>query len=255
MSGQPQHPPLQWLEADTPFPAVATAWGADTGAPGLLAAGGGLAVERLTSAYAQGIFPWFSQGQPVLWWSPTPRMVLQTGQFKMHRSLAKTLQRHHLNPAFSLCFDRAFDQVIEHCAHSPRKHQNGTWIVPSMVQAYQALHRAGHAHSAEVWLEGQLVAGLYFVCLGKAVFGESMFTLISDGSKMALSALVYVCRLHGIDQIDCQQNTSHLASLGATEVPRAEFLQRMALNQTQTSPDWQAQSVDALQLAHMERLS
>ena len=243
MSGQPQHPPLQWLEADTPFPAVATAWGADTGAPGLLAAGGGLAVERLTSAYAQGIFPWFSQGQPVLWWSPTPRMVLQTGQFKMHRSLAKTLQRHHLNPSFSLCFDRAFDQVIEHCAHSPRKHQNGTWIVPSMVQAYQALHRAGHAHSAEVWFDGQLVAGLYFVCLGKAVFGESMFTLISDGSKMALALLVSVALEHGVLAIDCQQNTRHLASLGAHEMSRDTFMTGVRQAMDRPGIDWAQQTL------------
>lgn len=253
MSGEPLLPPLQWLEAGTPFPPVTMAWGPDTGAPGLLAAGGELTLDRLTSAYAQGIFPWFSQGQPVLWWSPTPRMVLQTAQFKMRRSLAKTLQRHHHNPSFTLCFDRAFDDVIRHCADAPRKKQHGTWIVPAMVQAYQALHRAGFAHSAEVWLEGELVAGLYFVCLGQAVFGESMFTRISDGSKMALSALVHVCQQHGIDQIDCQQNTPHLASLGADEIPRSEFLARMTLNQTRPSPDWQKIRVDALQLARMEQ--
>lgn len=246
MSGEPINPPLQWLDSDTPFPPIETAWGHDTGAPGLLAAGGDLQLERLINAYSKGIFPWFSQGQPVLWWSPTPRMVLQTAQFKMHRSLAKTLQRHHLNPSFTLCFDRAFDQVIEHCANSPRKQQTGTWIVPSMVQAYQRLHRAGFAHSAEVWLDGQLVAGLYFVCLGKAVFGESMFSRISDGSKMALSALVQVCVRHGIDQIDCQQNTPHLASLGAKEMPRADFLARMAQNQHETSPDWPAQCLNGI---------
>lgn len=249
MSGEPINPPLQWLDGDTPFPSVVTAWGPETGAPGLLAAGGDLAVDRLVSAYSQGIFPWFSAGQPVLWWSPTPRMVLQTGQFRMHRSLSKTLLRYHLNPTFSLCFDRAFDQVIEHCATAPRKQQSGTWIVPAMVQAYQELHRAGHAHSAEVWVDHQLVAGLYFVCLGKAVFGESMFTRITDGSKMALSALVSVCQKHGIEQIDCQQNTSHLASLGAQEMSRAEFLDRMAQHQLETSPDWPAETVDGFSLA------
>ena len=253
MSGEPLNPPLQWLEHETPFPPVTMAWGRNTGAPGLLAAGGDLHLARLTSAYAQGIFPWFSPGQPVLWWSPSPRMVLPTAQFKMHRSLAKSLQRHHLNPSFSLCFDRAFDQVIEHCANAPRKQQSGTWIVPSMIQAYRELHRADLAHSAEVWLDGQLVAGLYFVCLGKAVFGESMFTHISDGSKMAMSALVYVCRQHGIDQIDCQQNTPHLASLGAQEMPRDEFLTRMAQHQGQSSPDWRGQNVDAWTLAHWGR--
>lgn len=251
MSGEPINPPLQWLDSDTPFPPVTTAWGPDSGAPGLLAAGGDLALERLISAYSQGIFPWFSHGQPVLWWSPTPRMVLQTAQFRMHRSLAKTLQRYHLNPTFSLCFDRAFDQVIEHCASAPRRQQTGTWIVPAMVQAYKNLHRAGFAHSAEVWLDGQLVAGLYFVCLGKAVFGESMFTRISDGSKMALSALVQVCLRHGIDQIDCQQNTPHLASLGAMEMPRADFLASMMQNQRETSPDWRAQILDGSTLARL----
>lgn len=250
MSGEPINPPLQWLDGDTPFPPVVTAWGPETGAPGLLAAGGDLAVDRLVSAYSQGIFPWFSAGQPVLWWSPTPRMVLQTAQFRMHRSLSKTLLRYHLNPTFSLCFDRAFDQVIEHCATAPRKQQSGTWIVPAMVQAYQELHRAGHAHSAEVWVDHQLVAGLYFVCLGKAVFGESMFTRITDGSKMALSALVSVCQKHGIEQIDCQQNTSHLASLGAQEMSRAEFLDRMAQHQLETSPDWPTETVDGVSLAH-----
>jgi leucyl/phenylalanyl-tRNA--protein transferase len=248
MSGEPINPPLQWLENDTPFPSVTMAWGPGTGAPGLLAAGGDLQPQRLVSAYSQGIFPWFSQGQPVLWWSPSPRMVLQTAQFKMHRSLAKTLQRHHLNPTFALCFDRAFDQVIENCARAPRKQQAGTWIVPAMVQAYQRLHRAGHAHSAEVWLDGDLVAGLYFVCLGKAVFGESMFTQISDGSKMALSALVHVCQRHGIAQIDCQQNTPHLASLGAQEMPRSAFLARMAQHLAQPSPDWTAQALDGREL-------
>jgi leucyl/phenylalanyl-tRNA--protein transferase len=255
MSGEPINPPLQWLDSDTPFPSVVKAWGPETGAPGLLAAGGDLAIDRLVSAYAQGIFPWFSAGQPVLWWSPTPRMVLQTAQFRMHRSLSKTLLRYHLNPTFSLCFDRAFDQVIEHCATAPRKQQSGTWIVPSMVQAYQQLHRAGHAHSAEVWLDHQLVAGLYFVCLGKAVFGESMFTRITDGSKMALSALVYVCQKQGIEQIDCQQNTSHLASLGAQEMSRAQFLDRMGQHQLETSPDWPAETVDGFNLAHWGKRS
>ncbi len=249
MSGEPLNPPLKWLDHETPFPPVTMAWGLDTGAPGLLAAGGDLRIERLTSAYSQGIFPWFSEGQPVLWWSPTPRMVLQTAQFKMHRSLAKTVQRHHLNPTFRLCFDRAFDEVIEHCANAPRKQQAGTWIVPAMVQAYQQLHRAGLAHSAEVWLEGQLVAGLYFVCLGKAVFGESMFTRIRDGSKMALSALVSVCLRHGIEQIDCQQNTPHLASLGAQEMSRDVFLARMARHLQQASPDWRGQAVDVIRSA------
>jgi leucyl/phenylalanyl-tRNA--protein transferase len=175
MSGEPTNPPLQWLDLETPFPSVSAAWNSDSDAPGLLAAGGDLSLGRLVSAYSQGIFPWFSQGQPILWWSPAPRMVLQTHQFKLHRSLLKTLRHYRSAPSFELSFDRDFDQVIENCAEAPRKKQAGTWIVPAMVKAYKELHRAGFAHSAEVWLNGELVAGLYFVCLGKAVFGESMF--------------------------------------------------------------------------------
>jgi leucyl/phenylalanyl-tRNA--protein transferase len=244
MSGVNINPPLQWLEAQTPFPCVTTAWGSDTGAPGLLAAGGDLNLNRLVSAYSKGIFPWYSKGQPVLWWSPTPRMVLQTHQFKLHRSLVKTMQRYRSTHALELSFDQSFEQVIQNCAEAPRQKQAGTWIVPAMVQAYQALHQAGFAHSAEVRLDGKLIAGLYFVCLGKAVFGESMFTHVRDGSKIALSALVQVCLRHGIDVIDCQQNTQHLASLGAKEMPRSDFLKRVKHNVLANSPDWSIQTID-----------
>jgi leucyl/phenylalanyl-tRNA--protein transferase len=223
---------------------VSSAWGVDTGAPGLLAAGGDLNLDRLVSAYSKGIFPWFSQGQPILWWSPTPRMVLQTNEFRLHRSLVKTIHRYGSTHSLELSFDRDFDQVIQNCAKAPRQKQAGTWIVPSMVHAYKALHRAGLAHSAEVRLDGELIAGLYFVCLGKAVFGESMFTHVRDGSKIALSGLVHVCLRHGIDVIDCQQNTQHLASLGAKEMPRSDFLIRVKLNLLATSPDWSSQTVD-----------
>jgi leucyl/phenylalanyl-tRNA--protein transferase len=244
MSGELITPPLQWLEPETPFPSVSSAWGVDTGAPGLLAAGGDLNLDRLVSAYSKGIFPWFSQGQPILWWSPTPRMVLQTNEFRLHRSLVKTIHRYGSTHSLELSFDRDFDQVIQNCAKAPRQKQAGTWIVPSMVHAYKALHRAGLAHSAEVRLDGELIAGLYFVCLGKAVFGESMFTHVRDGSKIALSGLVHVCLRHGIDVIDCQQNTQHLASLGAKEMPRSDFLIRVKLNLLATSPDWSSQTVD-----------
>ena len=179
---------------------------------------------RLMEAYSQGIFPWFSEGQPVLWWSPDPRMVLSPAQFRMHRSLRQSLHRWSLTPGFELCFDRDFPQVIRRCASSFRPGQQGTWIVPQMVDAYEALHAMGLAHSSEVWLEGQLVAGLYFVNLGGAVFGESMFTTLTDGSKMALACLVSVCLQHGVEAIDCQQNTRHLASLGAQEMARSDFV-------------------------------
>ena len=237
-------PQLLWIESQDPLPPVETAWGMDSEAPGLLAAGADLGVNRLLEAYGQGVFPWFNPDQPVLWWSPDPRMVLQIKDFKLHRSLRKTLARYAAHPQFELCFDRAFDQVIEACSKSPREGQNGTWIVPAMVDAYKALHQAGHAHSVETWLDGKLVAGLYFVCIGRAVFGESMFSTISDGSKMALAALVQVCEHQGIVAIDCQQNTAHLASMGAREMSRAEFLALTHKAKQAPSPNWQEATVD-----------
>lgn len=241
--GTPQLP-LTWVDSQSPLPSVNAAWGQDSDAPGLLAAGADLGVERLLEAYSQGIFPWFNPDQPVLWWSPDPRMVLETAHFKLHRSLRKTLSRYSAHPRFELCFDKAFDQVIEACAQSPREGQNGTWIVPQMVEAYKALHQAGFAHSAETWLDGQLVAGLYFVCIGKAVFGESMFSTLSDGSKMALAALVNVCQQHGIQAIDCQQNTAHLALMGAKEMARKEFLNLIQPALALEGLEWKAQQVN-----------
>jgi leucyl/phenylalanyl-tRNA--protein transferase len=244
MSVDTPQPQLPWIESQDPLPPVETAWGMDSEAPGLLAAGADLGVNRLLEAYGQGVFPWFNPDQPVLWWSPDPRMVLQIKDFKLHRSLRKTLARYAAHPQFELCFDRAFDQVIEACSQSPREGQNGTWIVPAMVEAYKALHQAGHAHSVETWLDGKLVAGLYFVCIGRAVFGESMFSTISDGSKMALAALVQVCEHQGIVAIDCQQNTAHLASMGAQEMSRAEFLALTHKAMQAPSPNWQEATVD-----------
>ena len=244
MSADTQQTHLPWIESHNPLPSVENAWGTDTDAPGLLAAGADLGVDRLLEAYSKGVFPWYNPNQPVLWWSPDPRMVLQIRNFKLHRSLRKTLSRYAAQPNFELCFDRAFDEVVEACAQSPREGQNGTWIVPDMVKAYQALHRAGFAHSAETWLDGKLVAGLYFVCIGKAVFGESMFSTLSDGSKMALAALVHVCQQEGIQAIDCQQNTAHLASMGAQEMTRSAFLELSVPALTQASPDWKNAQID-----------
>jgi leucyl/phenylalanyl-tRNA--protein transferase len=217
-------PALPWIDSDEALPPAHQAWGADSPAPGLLAAGQDLSVPRLLEAYRQGIFPWFSPGQPVLWWSPDPRMVLQVSGFRLHRSLRQSIKRHMREPHFEWTFDRDFSQVIQRCSSSARAGQNGTWIVPEMVTAYEDLHQAGHAHSAEVWRDGELIAGLYFVALGHAVFGESMFTTAPDASKMALASLVSVCRKFGIASIDCQQNTRHLASLGAREIPRVDFI-------------------------------
>ncbi len=227
-------PELIWIQTNEPLPSPDRAWDANSPAPGLLAASDDLSATRLLESYSQGIFPWFSAGQPVLWWSPDPRMVLHPAQFRFHRSLRQAMKRWLRQPSLSLSFDRDFSQVMRRCSAAPRPGQKGTWIVPAMVTAYETLHRAGYAHSAEVWLEGELVAGLYFVALGQAVFGESMFTTITDGSKMALVSLVSVCLKHGIPTIDCQQNTRHLASLGAQEIARSDFLK--SIQQTRHMP-------------------
>jgi len=231
---------IPWIEKSDPLPPAYSACSDEaSGLKGLVAAGGGLSVERLLEAYSHGMFPWYSEGQPVLWWSPTPRMVLEVENFKLHRSLRKTLQKFTQTPSASITFDTAFDRVIEHCAAFEREGQNGTWILEDMVSAYQALHRAGFAHSVETWIEGELVGGLYCVSIGKAVFGESMFALQTDASKIALSALVAFAKQHGITWIDCQQNTKHLAFLGAHEIPQAAFLQSVDKAVTQTAPTWE----------------
>ena len=230
---------LAWISADDPFPPVDQAWGERSAAPGLLAAGGQLDTARLCSAYARGIFPWYSQGQPLLWWSPDPRMVLKVKDFRLHRSLKKTLRHFQHTPGCEIRFDSAFEAVIRKCAQAPRGGQNGTWILPEMVDAYCALHAHGHAHSVETWIGGRLVAGLYCVSLGRAVFGESMFSERSDGSKIALSALVAFCLHHHIAQIDCQQNTQHLASLGAAPIPRAEFIDSLRQTTRAAAPAWE----------------
>ena len=215
---------LTWLEAGTPLPPPTRALGPDTEAPGLIAAGGRLDIERLEEAYAQGIFPWSSAGQPVLWWSPDPRMVLPVAEFRLSASLAKTLRRFSRNPGCEIRIDSALRAVMQACANAPREGQDGTWILPAMVEAYCAWQRAGRVHSVETWIDGALVGGLYGVAIGGMFFGESMFARRTDASKIALAALICLCRTHGVTLIDCQQNTPHLASLGAREVPRHDFL-------------------------------
>jgi leucyl/phenylalanyl-tRNA---protein transferase len=185
---------------------------------GLLAAGGDLSCPRLLAAYRRGIFPWYSPGQPVLWWSPDPRAVLFPEEFRVSRSLAKTLR----NGAFNLTADEDFPGVIDGCA-APRAHSPGTWITAEMRGAYLELHRLGHAHSIEAWLEGALTGGLYGVRLGGVFFGESMFSRARDASKVALAHLVALCRRNGIAVIDCQLASRHLESLGARSIPRAQF--------------------------------
>ncbi|WP_013588550.1 leucyl/phenylalanyl-tRNA--protein transferase [Paraburkholderia phenoliruptrix] len=215
---------VPWLGPDDPFPPVERALGAASGAPGLLAASGDLLPSRLIDAYRRGIFPWYSDGQPVLWWSPDPRMILRPAEFKVSPSLRKTLKRVLCDDAWEIRVDHDFGAVMRACAQAPRRGQRGTWITADVVDAYTSLHRAGDAHSIETWFEGERVGGLYGVSFGKMFFGESMFANVTDASKMALAALVGHLRRHEIEMIDCQQNTSHLASLGGREIARKAFI-------------------------------
>ena len=229
---------IPWLDLDTPLPAPESAQKKGSPVAGLVAAGGGLSVNRLCEAYTEGMFPWFSDGQPILWWSPDPRMVLNTADFKLHRSLQKTLQIFQKTPNNQLRIDSAFEQVIRRCAQSPRKGQAGTWILEEMIQAYIDLHNAGFAHSVETWVDGNLVGGLYCVSIGDTLFGESMFAMQTDASKIALAGLVAFARSEGLAWIDCQQNTKHLASLGAKEMERSEFLKIVRQSPKHTRRSW-----------------
>jgi leucyl/phenylalanyl-tRNA--protein transferase len=186
--------------------------------PGLLAAGGDLSPGRLLAAYRRGIFPWYSEGQPVLWWCPDPRAVLFPGEFRRTRSLAQSER----NRGFEVRFDTVFETVIDACA-APRRTGPGTWITHDMRAAYCALRTLHRAHSVETWRDGRLVGGLYGVQLGRVFFGESMFSEERDASKVALSALVRRCLESGIELIDCQLASRHLAALGSRSIPRAEF--------------------------------
>ncbi len=234
---------LPLLRPGDPFPPLAGALPLHSAAPGLLAVGGVLDVPTLVAAYSSTIFPWFSEGEPILWWSPDPRMVLPVAHYRLHRSLRKVIQRFRDDPACEVRLDTAFADVIEACAGADRPGQSGTWIGPDMRAAYARLHEAGHAHSVETWVHGELVAGLYCVSVGRAVFGESMFTRVADGSKIALSALVALCRAQGVALIDCQQNTRHLAFMGAGEMPRAEFAAHVARLAAEPPIDWHFQPV------------
>jgi len=211
---------VPFLNQDTPFPDPPTALSEPNG---LLAAGADLSPERLLLAYRQGIFPWFGANEPILWWCPDPRMVLYPEQFEPSRSLRKTLR----NGSYEVRVDFNFAAVIEACA-APREGQSGTWIQPDMVEGYCQLHRLGHAHSFETWIDNQLVGGLYGVAVGGIFFGESMFARVSDASKIAFSHLVAHLRLHDFKLLDCQFHTAHLATLKAREIPRHTFLNEIA---------------------------
>lgn len=208
---------LPWLTAAHEFPPLATALSEPNG---LLAVGGDLAPERLLAAYRRGIFPWYSPGEPILWWSPDPRMVLFPAEFKVSRSLGRTLRRG----GYEVRLDTAFARVIAACAQTPRRGQHGTWIVPEMQAAYRHLHELGLAHSVETWVDGELVGGLYGIALGRMFYGESMFSWRSDASKIAVAHLARYLERLGFGMVDCQMHTAHLASLGAREIPRDDFI-------------------------------
>ncbi|MBI3480165.1 MAG: leucyl/phenylalanyl-tRNA--protein transferase [Nitrosomonadales bacterium] len=239
---------IPWLSEDSAFPRVELALSSPNG---LLAAGGELSAARLLEAYRRGIFPWFNPGEPILWWSPDPRMVLIPSEFKISRSLDKVLR----NVAYEVRTDTVFERVMRSCA-APRQGHHGTWIHEEMIAAYCELHRLGYAHSVEVWmpqklfplqiegearrsaaigegggqrsnadeLELELVGGLYGICIGRMFYGESMFSSVSNASKIALAHLAWQLDRWQFPMIDCQMNTSHLASLGAREIPRSEFI-------------------------------
>lgn len=230
---------LARLRPGDPFPAPEHALPDDAPYPGLLAVGGRLDAASLRQAYAQGIFPWFGEDEPPLWWSPDPRMVLLPEQLRVRRSLRQAARRFAADPRYQLGVDGDFEQVVRACA-APRAGVPGTWIGASIVRAYVELHREGLAHSFELRRDGELVAGLYLVSLGAGAFGESMFTRVDDGSKVVLMALCGFARAHGLRFIDCQQQTAHLASLGAQPWPRARFLQHLDQARVQPAPAcWQ----------------
>jgi leucyl/phenylalanyl-tRNA--protein transferase len=211
---------IPWLEPEQPFPPVHRALREPNG---LLAAGGDLSVKRLVAAYRQGIFPWYGEGQPVLWWSPDPRMVLYPREITVSRSLRKRLRKRD----FELRVDTCFVRVIHACAE-PRAGQGGTWITDDMLEAYASLHAAGMAHSVETWIDGDLTGGLYGVALGGVFFGESMFSRATDASKIALVHLARQLERWNFGIVDCQMATTHLASLGAREIPRKDFVRALS---------------------------
>lgn len=224
---------IPWLDKDHSFPPVEAALAEPNG---LLAAGGDLSAERLLQAYRQGIFPWFSEGQPILWWSPDPRMVLIPVELRISRSLSKRLRRRD----YEIRFDTAFRNVMQACATVPRHGQSGTWITPAMLDAYSDLHELGYAHSVETWIDGRLAGGIYGLAIGCMFYGESMFHRVTDASKIAMVSLMRHLQQNGFGMMDCQMKTDHLASLGGREIPRKEFSRRLVelINLPQPSGKW-----------------
>jgi leucyl/phenylalanyl-tRNA---protein transferase len=231
---------ISWLGPHDPFPNPLTEADPDPSVPGLIAVSENIYPGQLARAYQQGIFPWYSDNQPILWWSPDPRMVLKPSEFKCSDSLRKIIRSFCQNPQSQILVDDDFGAVIRSCATSSRKDQDGTWITHEIIDAYTALYEQGNAHSIAVIEEGQLTGGLYCVSFGNMVFGESMFSRKTNASKIALAALSAWCLDNEVQMIDCQQETAHLLSLGAAPIPRQVFLEQLqiSINQTKIEQSW-----------------
>lgn len=229
---------LPWIEPHQPLPPPESAQ-----PEGIVAAGRDLSARRLLEAYRNGMFPWYSAGQPVLWWSPDPRMVVEVAAFEPSRSLRRTVKKVRDSGVWQVRLDTAFVAVMRGCA-SPRPGQGGTWITREIIAAYAELHRAGHAHSVEVWRGDALIGGLYGVSIGRMFFGESMFTRVPDASKCAYVALIAMLRRLEVPMVDCQQSTTHLASLGGREISRTRFLAEVRRLCGLPGPDWSTASID-----------
>lgn len=229
---------IQWVDDDDELPSPRTLIDPDPRFPGLLALSDSLNPTRLLEAYRQGMFPWYSENEPVMWWCTHPRMVLETKSFKVSHSLHKTIQQVLEDENWSIQIDRSFIKTIRSCAAIPRHGQNGTWITEEIIQAYEQLHLQEYVHSVETYYRDELVGGLYCVNIGNMVYGESMFANKTDASKLALAALSAWCNSKGIRYIDCQQETKHLASLGAKPISREDFLDWIDPQTALPSPNW-----------------
>lgn len=231
---------IAWLGPNDPFPNPLTEADPDPSVPGLIAVSEHIYPGQLARAYQQGIFPWYSDNQPILWWSPNPRMVLKPSEFKCSDSLRKIIRSFCQSDQSQIMVDDDFGAVIRSCATSTRKNQDGTWITHEIIDAYTALYEQGNAHSIAVIEDSQLTGGLYCVAFGGMVFGESMFSRKTNASKIALAALSAWCLQNGVSMIDCQQETAHLLSLGATPISRRVFLEQLqiSINQTKIEKSW-----------------
>lgn len=236
---------VPWLEDLGDFPHSSLALTQLDDADGLLCASASISAAHLKRSYPRGIYPWYSEGDPVLWWTPSQRAVLFTAEFKLHKSLRKTLTRYQVGGRMQVRVDSVFSDVLSACSNRPE----GTWMTAPLIQAYTDWHAQGGVHSVETWLDGELVGGFYGVGLGRMFYGESMFSRIPDASKIALACFVQWLATHGFDIIDCQQDTAHLISLGARTVPRADFEQLITTRTQEKAPDWlAARGLDLLNL-------